>query len=60
MQDKVIEWLEENMNKQDYLYFEYNTKLENIINCYFKEDNRHFCILYKNVIEEIIKKEELK
>lgn len=55
--DKVIEWLEQNMNKHDWFYYEYDPNIDNLINCYYKHNNRHFCVFYKNVIEELIEKE---
>ncbi len=50
---KIFEWLEENMNVDDLLYFKLLDK--NQIGAYFKSDNRHFADFYINVISKIIK-----
>lgn len=49
---KEIEWLEVNMNKNGLFYFKENGLL---IDCYFKEGNKHFCVFYKDVITDILK-----
>ncbi|WP_298061745.1 hypothetical protein [uncultured Rikenella sp.] len=51
---KVLDWLEKNMNKQHLFYFRDNDNDENIIDCYFKKNNKHFCIFYRQVILKCI------
>lgn len=56
MQDKVMEWLDANMNKNDIFYFK-QTANENIIDCYFKVEETRFCTFYRDVIEELLEGE---
>lgn len=57
MEDKVIEWLENNMNKQGYFYYVQNPKVKSLIDCYWKFDDSHFAVFYREIIEEIIDNE---
>ena len=50
---KIFDWLEENMNKKELLYFKLLDK--NQIGAYFKDNNRHFADFYINVVLNIIK-----
>lgn len=58
MSDKVIEWLEKNVNKDGSLYF-LQGMYPGYIHCYFKSDDRQFCTFYRDCIEELIKREEV-
>ncbi len=50
---KVFEWLEENMNKNDLLYFKFVD--DDVIGAYFKSNNQHFADFYISIILKIIK-----
>lgn len=56
--DKVIEWLEKNMNDLGLFYFVPGVTVDNYIHCYFKSDNTMFCTLYRDVIEKILEEED--
>lgn len=57
-EQNIMEWLELNMNKDKLFYFHQNGGNKNIIDCYFKCDNTHFCEFYKNQIERLINEQE--
>lgn len=59
MEDKAIQWLENNMNTNDLFYFKQNKDIKSIIDCYFKIDDRKFCVFYREIIEQIIYQEEI-
>ena len=52
MEDKVIKWLEENVNKKDMYYFKESATDKNIIECYNKESNNFVCVFHREIIEE--------
>ncbi len=55
MEDKeILKWLNDNMNKYDLFYFKDNTEDDNIIDCFYKEDDRLFCIYYRDTIQSCI------
>lgn len=57
MQDKVMEWLDANMNKTGLFYFKENSENNNYIHCFFKKSSILFCTFYRDAIEELLKEE---
>lgn len=58
MQDKVMEWLDANMNKNDMFYFEQCHSNYNYIFCYFKQFDILFCTFYRDAIEELLEEDK--
>lgn len=54
----IMNWIEENMNKDKLFYFHQNDSNKNIIDCYFKCDDTHFCEFYKDRIARLINEQE--
>ena len=52
---KEIQWLEQNANKTNLFYFKENEKDKEIIDCYFKSNNKLFAIYNKDIINKIMK-----
>lgn len=57
-ENQIIEWLQKHMNENDLFYFHQNDNNKNIIDCYFKCDDTHFCEFYKEKIERLINEQE--
>ena len=55
--NKYIEWLENNMNRNELFYFEEDPTNENCINCFFKVDKSKWCVFYKNILDEVLREE---
>ena len=53
-EDKVIEWLEVNVNKNDEFYFRPGKMIDNYIHCHLKADDTHLCTFYRDVIEKLL------
>ena len=58
MEDKEIEWLEENVNKRDMYYFKQNEKDENIIECYNKESNTFLLVFRREIIKQVMQEDK--
>ncbi|MBO7615004.1 MAG: hypothetical protein J6T15_04850 [Bacilli bacterium] len=57
--NKRIEWLENNMNKFNYFYFKENKEDKNIIDCYWKGNDKSFCVFYGGIIDKLIEDENI-
>ncbi len=57
-EQKIMEWLENNMQVNNLFYFKQDLHNKNIINCYYKHTNLHFCEFYKNKIDMLITNQE--
>lgn len=55
---EIMRWLENNMQVNNLFYFKQDLNNQNIINCYYKRTNVHFCEFYKDKIEMLIKNQE--
>lgn len=58
MQTKIMNWLEKNMQVNNLFSFVQDLNNKNIINCYYRCTNIHFCEFYKDKIEMVIKNQE--
>lgn len=58
MNQKIMNWVEKNMQVNNLFYFVQDLNNKNIINCYYKSDNTLFCELYKSKIAAIIQYQE--